>query len=131
MHGHVRAPKSAQRAPVAAHANRPQQRLKTFGAVLGAAVLPALPAMADVAVSSDAVLGAGAVAGVAGLGGLLIATDPQKRRAQMAQGAGGDEMKSVKDYFDGSGAPRFCKHLRAGLRSCCKPTSACSRMSLA
>lgn len=74
-------------------------------ATVGAAAVVALPALAnDAGVSADAVTAAGAIVGVAGLGGVLVATDPQRRRNAMAQGAGGDEMASVKEYFETSGA---------------------------
>jgi hypothetical protein len=66
------------------------------------ASMPAFAADA-VALNGDVVTAAGAIAGVAGLGGLLVATDPQRRRNTMAQGAGGDEMASVKDYFETAG----------------------------
>lgn len=83
------------------------EKLATTAAVAAAGVvvsaLPALAADAG-ALSGDAVTAAGAIVGVAGLGGLLIATDPQRRRTTMAQGSGGDEMSSVKDYFEGTGS---------------------------
>jgi hypothetical protein len=97
------APPAQSRCAVLARASKHEARRKAFSAVLGASAAAALPALADAGVASNAALSVGAIAGVAGLGGLLIANDPQKRRAQMAQGAGGDEMKSVKDYFEGSG----------------------------
>eukprot|EP00892_Ulva_mutabilis_P007109 jgi/Ulvmu1/4770/UM020_0055.1 len=77
---------------------------------VGATMSVALPAFAgDAGVSADAVTAAGAIAGVAGLGGVLVATDPQRRRNAMAEGAGGDEMASVKEYFETSGFERWNK----------------------
>ena len=104
--GSFRPQARAQRphAPVAAHAHGPSQHAKKAALAASIVASSALPALADSAVASDAVLSAGAIAGVAGLGGLLIATDPQNRRNKMATGAGGNEMKSVKDYFESSGA---------------------------
>ena len=69
---------------------------------VAASALPALAADAG-ALGGDAATAAGAIVSVAGLGGLLIATDPQRRRTTMAEGSGGDEMSSVKDYFEGTG----------------------------
>lgn len=83
------------------------EKFATTAAVAAAGVvscaLPALAADAG-ALGGDAVTAAGAIVGVAGLGGLLLATDPQRRRTTMAEGSGGDEMSSVKDYFEGTGA---------------------------
>ena len=60
--------------------------------------------------------GAGEVAtAVAGLGGaaavaaVLIGTDPQQRRSSMAAKSGGDEMASVREYFNTSGFDRWKK----------------------
>jgi hypothetical protein len=86
-----------------AHVNSRQAQVAGFVACLTATT--ALPAAAETFAASDAMLSVGAIAGVAGLGGLLLATDPQKRRDQMTGGAGGDEMKSVKDYFETAGSP--------------------------
>jgi hypothetical protein len=104
-----RNPALRPRAAVSTHANGGKLRGKHFALVAGVSVAIALPALADGAAASDAVLGAGALAGVAGLGGLLMATDPQKRREQMRDGSGGDEMKSVKDYFESSGANQLTR----------------------
>lgn len=84
-------------------------RVPEFVATVGAAASIALPALAsDAGVSADAVTAAGAIVGVAGLGGVLVATDPQRRRSAMAEGAGGDEMASVKEYFETAGAAYPC-----------------------
>lgn len=79
------------------------EKLTVGAAAFTLSALPALAADAG-ALSGDAATAAGAIVGVAGLGGLLVATDPQRRRNTMAEGAGGDEMSSVKDYFEGTGA---------------------------
>ena len=107
--GRVPAPKRAvlrraQPQDTCKHAGVPK-----FVATVGAAASLALPALAsDAGVSADAVTAAGAIVGVAGLGGVLVATDPQRRRSAMADGAGGDEMASVKEYFETSGAVNPC-----------------------
>ena len=56
-------------------------------------------------------LAAGGLAAGLGVWAVLAsdATDPEKRRAEMAAAAGGDEMKSVKDYFNGEGFGRWEK----------------------
>ena len=57
---------------------------------------------------------AGPVLGLAALGGAAVAlgvlgADPEKRRADMASAAGGDEMASVKKYFNETGFERWEK----------------------
>lgn len=52
------------------------------------------------------ILGASAVIGLAAT---LIAADPNKRRTEMAAAADGDEMASVKNYFETVGADRWKK----------------------
>ncbi|KAI8469849.1 MAG: magnesium protoporphyrin IX S-adenosyl methionine O-methyl transferase chloroplast precursor [Monoraphidium minutum] len=61
--------------------------------------------MAEVDVS----LALGGGAAVAGLGALLVATDPQKRRASQMEQTGGDELEAVKKYFNTSGFERWNK----------------------
>ena len=69
--------------------------------------LAAMSAMsAAVSDVGSAVVG---VSAVVGMSLLLINTDPQQRRKTMAQEAGGDEMASVKDYFNSSGFDRWKK----------------------
>merc|ERR1719387_2785290 len=46
---------------------------------------------------------------VAGLAAALLATDPSRRRQDMAEAAGGDEMQSVKNYFNTEGFDRWKK----------------------
>ena len=98
------AQRSRPRGAVAARAAAPLSRAANIAASGGAAVAVALPALADAGGAPDVMLAGGAIVGVAGLGGVLLATDPQKRRDSMKDGAGGDEMKSVKDYFESAGA---------------------------
>jgi len=54
-------------------------------------------------------LAVGGVAAVAAVGGLLVATDPEKRRDDMKASSGGDEAASVKDYFNSTGFDRWKK----------------------
>ncbi|KAG2485860.1 hypothetical protein HYH03_015443 [Edaphochlamys debaryana] len=46
---------------------------------------------------------------IAGLGALLVATDPANRRAKQAAETGGDEMEAVKNYFNTAGFERWRK----------------------
>jgi len=48
-------------------------------------------------------------AAVAGLGALLVATDPQKRRSEQMQETGGNELEAVKNYFNTAGFERWNK----------------------
>lgn len=61
--------------------------------------------MAEVDVS----MAIGGGAAVAGLGALLVATDPQKRRVSQMEATGGDELEAVKSYFNTSGFERWNK----------------------
>lgn len=54
-------------------------------------------------------LALGGGAAIAALGAALVITDPQKRRAQQMQEAGGNELEAVKKYFDTSGFERWNK----------------------
>ena len=51
------------------------------------------------------ILGLGAFAGSAAV--LQLVSDPEKRRQLMTDEAGGDELKSVGDYFEGEGFQRW------------------------
>jgi len=62
-------------------------------------------AEADAAVQ----LAVGGSAAVAGLGALLVATDPQKRRSDQMKETGGDELEAVKNYFNTDGFQRWNK----------------------
>jgi hypothetical protein len=65
--------------------------------------------MAQVADASAIGLTVGATGAIAGLAYLLVTTDPGKRRSEMAEAAGGNEMESVKNYFDTAGFERWNK----------------------
>lgn len=68
------------------------------------------PIISGLAEASDGLpLAVVSAAAIAGLAVLLATTDPSKRRADMADQAGGDEMKSVKDYFNTVGFERWEK----------------------
>ena len=91
------------RPSVVAHAQ--PNRIADASMLAVATLSIAAPALAvDAPVDMDSLMAVGAVVGVLGLGGVLLATDPQKRRNDMAESAGGDEMSSVKQYFDTTGA---------------------------
>eukprot|EP00958_Prasinococcus_capsulatus_P010226 scaffold996_cov409-Prasinococcus_capsulatus_cf.AAC.12 len=85
-------------------------------ATAAAAVAPlvaAAPAWSAEHVASVAELDAtttvlGGVA-LTALASTLISTDPEKRRQQMTNEAGGDEMESVKNYFNTKGFDRWNK----------------------
>lgn len=64
---------------------------------------------------SDAGVATVAVVGVAGLATVLVATDPQRRRSEMSTTAGGNEMDSVKNYFNSEGAPARLRPLACSL----------------
>lgn len=140
---HKRLPARAAAASGAcrAHEAKAEKAVATTALVAAGAAVTAFPALAAEAgaLGGDALTAAGAVVGVVGLGGLLVATDPQRRRNTMAQGAGGDEMSSVKDYFEGTGSMPSTRvhrhptpHVRCILNSSrcvfgCFSTRTCSR----
>lgn len=66
----------------------------------------AIPQIAD---SSSISLAVGGGAAIAALSAVLVATDPQKRRAAQMQETGGNELEAVKNYFDTSGYERWRK----------------------
>ena len=71
---------------------------------------PAFAATEAISQTADGVgVAVGGVAAVAAIGGLLMATDPNKRREDMKSTAGGDEAKSVADYFNSTGFERWNK----------------------
>ena len=89
---------------------------KTLSLGLAAAVAPLVasaPALAATQVATVAELDATTtiVGGVAltALASALISTDPDKRRKEMTSAAGGDEMESVKNYFNTKGFERWNK----------------------
>lgn len=74
-------------------------------------MMVAAPAMAADGLGEQG-LAAAAVVGVIGLASVLVATDPQQRRSEMASQAGGNEMDSVKNYFNSEGAAPAGRLLR-------------------
>jgi len=68
---------------------------------------PALAADGDAGSAVGSVVGVLALA--AGAGVFFSAADPEKRREEMTAAAGGDEMASVKTYFETEGASRWKK----------------------
>jgi len=62
-----------------------------------------------VAEAADVTLTLATGGAVATLAFLLATTDPAKRREAMAAEAGGDEMDSVRKYFDTTGFERWNK----------------------
>lgn len=85
---------------------------KTAG--IAAAFLAASPAhaavqqIAEIAEVSNAGIAALGIGGIVGVAALLVA-DPEKRRSEMSSDAGGDEMASVKNYFNSEGFNRWQK----------------------
>ena len=63
----------------------------------------------ELALGGDAAYAVGGIGAAAALGAALVAADPSRRREQMAEAAGGDEMESVKKYFNGTGFERWEK----------------------
>lgn len=61
--------------------------------------------IAEVNTVAVAAVGTGAIVGLAA----VLAADPEKRRKEMASEAGGDEMASVKKYFETEGFKRWDK----------------------
>lgn len=57
----------------------------------------------------DLSVAVGSGAAVAGLGALLVATDPQKRRNEQLASTDGDELEAVKNYFNTDGFNRWQK----------------------
>eukprot|EP00889_Picochlorum_renovo_P007146 jgi/Picre1/34176/NNA_001650.t1 len=59
--------------------------------------------------SSNIALAVGGSAAVAALSAVLIAADPEKRRAEQMKETDGDELEAVKKYFNTSGFDRWRK----------------------
>ena len=90
------------------------ESIHRVAATAAASLLLAGPAaaatqVAQVADASAIGLTVGATGAIAGLAYLLVTTDPGKRRSEMAEAAGGNEMESVKNYFDTAGFERWNK----------------------
>jgi len=77
--------------------------------VLFASPAGAAESIAEVADVGGLPLALGGAVAVAGLGAVLVNTDPERRRTAQAAAAGGDEMESVKTYFNGTGFERWNK----------------------
>lgn len=58
---------------------------------------------------SDVALAVGGAAATAALSAVLIAADPEKRRAEQMKETGGDELEAVKKYFNTAGYDRWKK----------------------
>ena len=65
--------------------------------------------VSQIADGSDMALAVGGIAGVTALSAALIASDPEKRRAEQMKETGGDELEAVKKYFNTSGFERWNK----------------------
>ena len=61
------------------------------------------------ALSGDVATAVAGLGGAAAVAAVLIGTDPQQRRSSMAAKSGGDEMASVREYFNTSGFDRWKK----------------------
>lgn len=59
--------------------------------------------------ASSVTFAVGGGVAIAGLGAILVATDPQKRRSQQMEQTGGDESEAVKNYFNTTGFERWRK----------------------
>ncbi|KAL4450639.1 hypothetical protein ABPG77_000995 [Micractinium sp. CCAP 211/92] len=112
-----RAARTSQRnSRIACNAAAPQPCRKQLAtAVSLAGTLSAGPALAatetmgQLADAGSLSLALGGGAAIAALGAALVITDPQKRRAQQMQEAGGNELEAVKKYFDTAGFERWNK----------------------
>lgn len=95
----------------AATATKPTKYAVASGtAATLAAVAPLAAQAQEVAQVADGVgLAVGGAAAIAGIAGLLVATDPSKRRESMMSETGGDEAASVRNYFDTEGFNRWKK----------------------
>ena len=95
---------SARRNAAPAKKNVAQPKPAVFTASVAGAAAAAAPLAAhaqEVAQVADGVgLAVGGAAAIAGIAGVLVATDPSKRRENMMSETGGDEAASVRNYFD-------------------------------
>lgn len=108
--------RSAARPVAALQADKKDAAAATLSAAASAVALCAAGPVhaANMAVGAVADAGAvgltlGATGAIAGLAFVLINTDPDKRRKDMAQAAGGDEKESVRNYFNTAGFERWNK----------------------
>ena len=109
----VVAPKAvAKRSDAAKKVSKPSAALPAgaFAAASLAATPAAFAATEAISQTADGVgVAVGGAVVAAAAGGLLRATDPNKRREDMKSSAGGDEAKSVADYFNSTGFERWNK----------------------
>lgn len=96
-------------APVNGAASKVAKVASTAAAFLAAppahAAVQEVAQIAEVNTGAVAVLGTGAIVGLAA----VLTADPEKRRKEMASETGGDEMASVKKYFETEGFKRWDK----------------------
>ncbi|WPT12668.1 Magnesium protoporphyrin IX methyltransferase [Picochlorum sp. SENEW3] len=85
--------------------SRRQQMIKTQA--VGVDVTEAVGMIGEA--SSNIALAVGGSAAVAALSAVLIAADPEKRRAEQMKETDGDELEAVKKYFNTSGFDRWRK----------------------
>lgn len=85
--------------------SRRQQMIKTQA--VGMEVAEAVGMIGEA--SSNIALAVGGSAAVAALSAVLIAADPEKRRAEQMKETDGDELEAVKKYFNTSGFDRWRK----------------------
>lgn len=91
-------------APIKAAAGAAALSLATTSATQAAEILSSASGVDG---SLTFALGGGVA--IAGLGALLVATDPQKRRSEQMSQTGGDEKEAVKNYFNTAGFERWRK----------------------
>lgn len=71
--------------------------------------IPPMEIYSALSEGSDVALAVGGAAATAALSAVLIAADPEKRRAEQMKETGGDELEAVKKYFNTSGYDRWKK----------------------
>ncbi len=71
--------------------------------------IPTMEIYSALAEGSDVALAVGGAAATAALSAVLIAADPEKRRAEQMKETGGDELEAVKKYFNTAGYDRWKK----------------------
>eukprot|EP00238_Polyblepharides_amylifera_P015726 CAMPEP_0196579586 /NCGR_PEP_ID=MMETSP1081-20130531/23143_1 /TAXON_ID=36882 /ORGANISM="Pyramimonas amylifera, Strain CCMP720" /LENGTH=305 /DNA_ID=CAMNT_0041899215 /DNA_START=260 /DNA_END=1177 /DNA_ORIENTATION=+ len=78
------------------------------GTIVEASTNPVVSQISDGGLLNGGIAIAG-VGAIAALAAILVSSDPSKRREQMSMDAGGDEMESVKNYFNTTGYDRWRK----------------------
>lgn len=71
--------------------------------------IPTMEIYSAISDGGDVALAVGGAAATAALSAVLIAADPEKRRAEQMKETGGDELEAVKKYFNTSGYDRWKK----------------------